>query len=62
MGTDVRLGTACCLSVMPRGVLLFRLRRDFSKTGLHTLLLHKSLESQDSSLMQEASFFWGQFQ
>lgn len=46
MGTDVRLGTACCLSVMPCGVLLFRLRLDFSKIGLHTLLLHVSLESQ----------------
>lgn len=45
MGADVRMGTAFCMSVMHHAVLLFRLRLDFSKTGLHTLLLHISLQS-----------------
>lgn len=41
MGTDVRIGTA--FSMMPCVVLLPRLRLDFSKMGLHTLLLHITL-------------------
>lgn len=45
MGADVRMGTAFCMSVMHHAVLLFRLRLDFSKIGLHTLLLHISLQS-----------------
>lgn len=43
MGTDVRMGTAFSMSVMPCVVLLPRLRLDFSKMGLHTLLLHITL-------------------